>query len=89
MTTKWTKDQPAILGADGPIENDAEILIYEEHCDGLSQKARLGFSNDYVIDEIFIKKIMTIVKSLEAVYEGHLDNYIHVQARFNLSYINM
>jgi|MDTC01.3.fsa_nt_gb hypothetical protein len=93
MATKWTKDQPAVLGGDDPIDNDAEILIYadqnfvDDH--SVKQLARLAFCNEMDISEEFIKKIMNIAEELRGVYRTFPDGYVHVQVRFNLNYCNM
>ena len=49
MSTKWSKDLPAVLGGDDPTSNDAEILVYFDAFlseDDTKQIARLAFHND-------------------------------------------
>ena len=93
MSAKWTKDLPAVLGGDDPIDNDAEILIYADKSfsteNGVNQLARLAFQNEMDISEEFVKNILKIAENMRTVYSRHDQGYVHVQVRFNFNYCNM
>ena len=92
MSTKWTKDLPAVLGGDDPIQNDAEILVYFDAFlseDDTKQIARLAFHNDLDLSDEFVKRILDIAEGMRSVYANYPDGYVHVQVRFNLSYCNI
>jgi hypothetical protein len=93
MVTKWLKDLPAAIGGDGPIDNDAEIVVYWDKCiidrDGIEQVARLAFDNQMDISDTFVQKVLNIAEEMRGIYGNYPDGDIHVQVRFNLNYCNM
>jgi len=92
MTIKSKKDLPAVLGGDGPIDNDAEILVYFDafRSEEVSKQiARLAFQNDTDLSDVFTKHVLRIAQDMRSIYENYQDGYVHVQVRFNLSYCNI
>jgi hypothetical protein len=80
------------FGNDGPIGNDAEIIVYYEERGPAEPVLRIPFwyyKDELGMHEHFEESVRRTAKALAESYTYWPDGYVHVQTIINQEYVNI
>ena len=85
-------DHTKMFGNDGPVGNDAEIIVYYEYNGPAEPVLRIPFW--YCKDEVglfssFEESVRKTAKALAESYVYWPEGYVHVQTIINEEYVNI